>query len=211
MAKNIQFPIEDSQIQDLEHAFPELDSDECARAIAIFATTQIIDLLAGRKRYMSLSHQYADWLEELNAKLLPDVEFTPRRLMNQLNFPPGTAAYIARILRDRQNTTLMTRTWRTLLARLKKVKAEHDQLPENKRGGVSNLWSVTLTKREYRQLEMLLDEWEAEQIEKAPEERQSINLPEISENRMDFIKIKYKMTEIEKIITLLENRNNKGA
>ncbi len=211
MSKSVQFAIKDSQIADLKRAFPELDADACARDISIFATTEMIDLLAGRKRYMSLSHQYVEWLEQLNAELLPDVEFTPTRLMNQFNFPPGTASYIARILRDRQNVTLMNRGWETLLTKLKSVKSEHDGLEVKDKGEAGKLWSITVTKREYRQLEILLDECEAEQIEKAPKDRESINLPDISEKRLDFVKIKYKMTEIERVIKLLEKRENKGV
>jgi hypothetical protein len=208
MPKSIQIMLEDTQIADLQRAFPELDPIACAREIARFAAKEMIDLLAGKKRYTSLSHQYVDWLEQLNANLLPNAEFTPRRVMNQFNFPPGTASYIARVLRDRQNVTLMTRAWETLLASFKAVKADNDAKPVNQRAGPGVLLSITLTKREHRQLVMLLDEWEAEQLKKTSG-RTTINLPAVSENRLDYIKILYTITEIERVIDLLIKGPNK--
>jgi hypothetical protein len=210
MPKTIQITLEDTQIADLQRAFPELDPVTCTREIARFATIEMIGLLAGKKRYTSLSHQYVDWLEQLNANLLPNVEFTPRRVMNQFNFPPGTASYIARVLRDRQNVRLMERAWKSLLATFKEIKTDHDAKPPKERGGPGQL-SVTLTRREYRQLLMLLDEWEAEQLKKKPADRKSINVPEKSEDRLDYIKIKYKITEIESIIGLLAQKANPGG
>jgi hypothetical protein len=204
--KTITVVIEEAQLADLQHAFPELEAGECAARVATFATAEMIALFAGKKRYLSLSHQYIEWLEKMNAELLPEVEFTPRRLMNQFYFPPGSASYISRVLRDRQNVVIMGRTWTTLLKKFKDVKKLHDDTPQNQRGGVGNLWSITLTKREYRQLEILLEEFEALELAKPLGKRESINLPEVGEIRMDYMKIKYKMTVIEKLIPLLEER-----
>jgi len=203
--KKITISIDEAQLADLQHAFPELAADRCAAGIANFAMAEMISLLAGKKRYLSLSHQYIEWLEKLNADLLPEVEFTPRRLMNQFNFPPGSASYISRVLRDRQNVVIMARSWKSLVNKFEEVKKSHDLLPQNQRRDESGkLWSITLTKRENRLLDILLEEFEASELAKPFDKRESINLPELSEIRMDYVKIKYKMTVIEKLIPLMK-------
>jgi hypothetical protein len=204
MPNAIQIELDDAQIDDVRRAFPELDPLVAAPALAYFAVSEVISLFAGRKRYLSLSHQYVEWLEQLNVKLLPEVEFTAGRLMNQLSLPPGSAGYIARVLRDRQNVELMKRGWSGLLAAFQAAKGDHDE--HAPKGTVGSFLSITLTKREYRLLMLVLDALEAEQLKKSRTQRVSINLPDISETRLDYIKIKYTIQDVERIIPLLQAR-----
>src|SRR5688572_13544930 len=70
------------------------DPADVAAKIAQLATDELIDLIGGRKRYISLSHQYIEWLQALYAAVLPGEEYTYRRLLDKFNFPPGTASYV---------------------------------------------------------------------------------------------------------------------
>ena len=104
---SITFTIDQDRATKLQKSFPEFDGvQELAPIVAQLITNELIDLLAGQKRYMSLSHQYAEWLQQLYEAVLPDEEYTYERIYNEFNFPPGTAQYLARVLRHRQNTTL---------------------------------------------------------------------------------------------------------
>lgn len=206
MLHPINVELNDVQINDVRLAFPELDPLAAAKGLADFAVGELISFFAGKKRYLSLSHQYVEWLEQLNVKLLPEVEFGPGRLMNQLNLPPGSAAYIGRVLRERQNVELVRRGWASLLATFQAVKSDHDQRKPADRGAPGTLWSITLTKRVHRLLILLLDSWENDQQKRPIAERKSFNLPQISENRLDYVKITYTMPDIERLIPVIQRR-----
>jgi hypothetical protein len=55
---------------------------------------------------------------------------------------------------------------------------------------------------------ILIDAWETDQLKKDIPERRSFNLPQISENRLDYIKITYTMPDIERLIPLIQQRVN---
>ena len=204
MALKIELEFSDQQLKDFQVVFPELDPEIAAKAVASHATSEMLELFSGRKRYLSLSHQYIEWLESLNADLLPQTEFSPARLMNCFHFPPGSAAYISRVLRDRQNTVLVQQATQGLLNKLQEVESQHGAYLSNGKNSLTN-HSIVLAKREYHQLKVLLDEWEAKQLELSPEERNPINYPKVSENRMNFVKVHCTLSEVRKILAAIES------
>jgi len=101
--QEITLTLMEEEFAKLRRAFPESENiHQVATDIAKIATQEFINLLAGEKRYLSLSHQYIEWLEELYKHVLPNEEYTYNRIAENFNFPPGQGAYITRILRSRQ-------------------------------------------------------------------------------------------------------------
>lgn len=104
--KEIKISLEGRHLDILRRTFPEQPEDKAARALAEMMLDELLSLFDGTKRYMSLSHQYIDWLERIYATLLPKEEFRESRFLNLFRFPPGSATYMARVLRSRQNTAI---------------------------------------------------------------------------------------------------------
>ena len=135
------------------------DPADVAAKIAQLATDEFIDLIGGRKRYISLSHQYIEWLQALYAAVLPGEEYTYRRLLDKFNFPPGTASYVSRVLRQRQNTTLHQRAKDGLAKKLRSEVENYDGLPKNDPERVARKQpSIQLTVREHDLLQSAIDQ-----------------------------------------------------
>ena len=70
---SVTFVLENSQVVKLQNSFPEIDNiQELATTLAQLMTNEFIDLLAGEKRYLSLSHQYIEWLQIVYEAILPE-------------------------------------------------------------------------------------------------------------------------------------------
>src|SRR5947209_8764524 len=158
MAKGLQITltIDGDRAATVRRAFPERPEDEAGLKVATIATNELIDLLAGKKRYLSLSHQYIEWVQQIYEALLPDDEFTYRRIFDGFNFPPGAAGYIARVLRARQNTPLNTKAKNGLSTKCTKESDDYDKLSATDKPG-ARLRSLRLTAREYDLLQMAVD------------------------------------------------------
>ncbi len=154
----VTFVLDQERVRSLGSAFPEKDNiQEVANALAAIMMNELVDLLAGRKRYLSLSHQYIEWMEQIYACVLPGEEYTFSRLYNQFNFPPGSAAYVARVLRDRQTTVLRDRASKGLRQKLEKQLKEYDALkPEDK--PTAKMRSISFTPREHGLLTQIIDD-----------------------------------------------------
>jgi hypothetical protein len=183
----------------LKRAFPEKkDLDDVAKRIAQMVTNEFIDLLGGRKRYISLSHQYIEWLEDLYETVLPEEEYTYRRLLDKFNFPPGTAAYVSRVLRQRQNTTLHERARAGLKKKLAKQLDEYEKYASDKDKAVSEkLRSVELTVREYDLLQSVMDQLFSAGI--------SIGFPKVTFRTREFVTAEYNVDHIKKVLPEIDN------
>jgi hypothetical protein len=153
---DLSITLDPARVETLQAAFPELDVADTAKKLALIATTELLDMLAGKRRYLSLSHQYIEWIQQIYETLLPGEEFTYRRLYDRFRFPPGPAAYIARVLRDRQSTSLFDKAKAELGKKLKAELALWQKVPTGERSAAS-LRSLTLTAREYDLLQAVVD------------------------------------------------------
>jgi hypothetical protein len=147
------------RVATLRRAFSDLgDIQNVAQQVGELATNEFIDLLAGRKRYISLSHQYIEWLQQLYEVILPNEEYTYRRLLDKFNFPPGTAAYVARVLRQRQTTKLHEKAKEGLRVKLdREIKAFAKLDPRDPSIVSQKQRSLRLTAREHDLLHTLVD------------------------------------------------------
>jgi hypothetical protein len=149
--------LDKDQVAVLQRAFPNGDDKKTASAIVHLAATEFIELLAGKRRYTSLTNQYIEWVDKIYSAALPDTEFTYRQISDGFSFPPGTAAYIARVLRDRQYTSLQTRAKEQLRLKLLKELAAYDNLPAERKPSLK-MRNLRLTAREYALLQMIVDD-----------------------------------------------------
>lgn len=163
---SITISLSKKRVDGLQRAFPEsADIKELATTIASLMTNEFIDLLAGEKRYISLSHQYIEWIQQLYEAVLPDEEYTYRRLYDRFNFPPGAAAYIARVLRQRQNTVLHTRAITGLKQKFEKEIEDYKKIPPKDQTPTRKIRSLKLTAREYDLLIMVDDQLVARNVD----------------------------------------------
>jgi hypothetical protein len=86
--KEIKITFEARQADILRRVFPGIAEETAARALAEIMLDELLSLLDGTKRYMSLSHQYIDWLERIYTTLLPGEEFRESRLLTISAFHP---------------------------------------------------------------------------------------------------------------------------
>jgi len=192
------FTVERDQIAKLQKSFPESeDIQEVATTLARLMLYEIIGLLAGEKRYLSLSHQYVEWLQEIYAEILPGEEYTYERLYNEFNFPPGTAQYLARVLRDRQNADLHKRAKARLKKTISKEITEHDNLPADKQPK-AKLRSVKISAREYDLLILAVDRLFAKE--------EDIEYPKVTSRRTGrFVGISMHVEGLKKVLPEIES------
>jgi hypothetical protein len=142
------------QLRILRAAFPEIgNSEKIVYEIADLMFCEAVDLLAGKKRYLTLSHQYIEWIEQIHSRLLPDKEYTYDRIANQFQFPPGSAGYMTRVLRSRQNNTIHTKS----IANLKKKLEEKKKIYKAEKQSDQSRVDIRLTHREHDILRTTVD------------------------------------------------------
>ncbi len=116
----IRIELSDEQMRRLGRCLREARSnslEEAAVEFATLATTAWIDWLSGYVRYYSLTEQYADWIEDIYARLLPESEPpSTDRLYNSFNIPYGQAQYIQRMLNNKMLTKWRARAVEELKA-----------------------------------------------------------------------------------------------
>jgi hypothetical protein len=189
--------LDKGRVAKLQNSFPESDDiQSVATTIAELMTNEFIDLLAGEKRYLSLSHQYIEWLQQLYEAILPDEEYTYERLYNNFNFPPGTAQYMARVLRGRQNTALHHKAKARLQNLLSSELEEYEKLPDNEKVGAAKMRSMKFTTREFDLLQMTVDRLVARDEE--------IEYPRVTSRSKRFVVITYHVDHIAKILPEIE-------
>ena len=194
----IKFILDNKRMTTLKHAFPgKGDYQEVATNISRMITNELIDLLAGQKRYLSLSHQYIEWIQSVYELLLPDEEYTYQTIYDRFNFPPGTAGYIARVLRSRQNTSLHQRAIESLKAKLNDEINDFNALPQDEFKSAQKMRNIKLTLREYDILQMAIDNIFRKQ--------EAVDLPTVITRTKEFIDINFSIENIQKVIPELNN------
>ncbi len=194
---SIAFDLEPSRVAKLRKSFPEPSKVETvASALAKMMTNEIINLLAGEKRYLSLSHQYVEWLRRFIHALLPNEECSYEKLYNRFNFPPGTAQSVGRVLRDRQNTSLHQRALLELHTNTTTDIQEYDKLPTAEKPSAKQR-SMRLSIREFNLLQVAVD--------RLVETDELIEYPKITSRSKQFVVIVFDVDHMRKV---LENTNN---
>lgn len=192
MAKGtpVTFTIDGDRVAVLQKCFPDKKPEEAAIQLATIATNELIDLLAGKKRYLSLSHQYIEWVQQIYEALLPNEEYTFRKIFDGFNFPPGAAGYIARVLRGRQNTSLSSKAKDGLTSKCTKEINDHEGLPKEEKG-TSKMRNLRLTVREYDLLQMIVD--------KLLLGGEAIDPPQVTSRTREFVSASWNVDNLKRI------------
>jgi hypothetical protein len=107
LARKVSFTISDEQEELLRSCFAAeskaLPAD-MAQQISEVALQSWIGIFSGKTRYRSLNELYLDWLERIFNEIDRDAKPSQRYLFQRLNFSHGQAAYLTRVLLDKQNS-----------------------------------------------------------------------------------------------------------
>jgi hypothetical protein len=124
--------------------------------LACFALSQVIGWMAGRTIYLSLTEQYTEWLTELLPIFYTNDVPSTERIFNNFSVPYGRAAYISRVLLEKQNTTWRRKGRETLLAALRSKEAEANANIDS--GDALRYVPVSLDNIAYRELTVILED-----------------------------------------------------
>lgn len=131
-----------------------------------FALTQVIDWMAGRSTYQSMTEQHTAWLMTLLPVFYPDDVPSAERIFNNFSVPFGRAAYISRVLLEKQQTTWRTRGRANLLAALN---AKNDEAQHNVDAGDAHRYvAISLDNVAYRELTVLLEDLFKDEVALSP-------------------------------------------
>jgi hypothetical protein len=153
-----EFEIDDALLSGLAEPIGRtLAEDPAARAaFAAFATEQVLGWMSGAISHTSLTDEQVAWLQALLPLFYGDQPPTAERIFNGFSVPYGRAAYIARVLREKQLPVWRNRDRAGLLAalRLKQEEAER-----NMDGGFADKpVPVSIDAGGYRELTVLVVE-----------------------------------------------------
>ena len=98
--------IDDALVNELSPSIAKQLGDDVAKRerLTSFAVGQVINWMAGRTAYQSLTVQYTEWLMELLPLFYEEDVPTPGHIFNNFSVPYGRAAYISRVLMERERT-----------------------------------------------------------------------------------------------------------
>jgi hypothetical protein len=155
--KKITIELLDEDLQAISTAFADLKDPQAAPvALAELAVHHFASWISGARRHRSLSEQYADWIQSLYERLLPDEAPSVYRLYNAFNMPYGQAQYIARVLREKS-----LKKWRLLAVKeLKAALGVHRKAAADfeKKGEADQMLAVRISKLANTELARLCDE-----------------------------------------------------
>lgn len=135
----------------------QLGADPKKRAeLARFALDQAIGWMAGRTSYQSLTEQYTEWLTALLPVFYADEAPSASHIFNNFSVPYGRAAYISRVLLEKQHTIWRRKGQQNLRAALKAKKLEADTNIDN--GDALRYVPISLDNVSYRELTVILED-----------------------------------------------------
>ncbi len=148
--------IDDALVGALTNSLGEQLQDEAKREqLAAFALKHVLKWMAGQTAYQSMTEQYTEWLTELLPIFYPDDVPSTERIFNNFSIPYGRAAYISRVLLEKQQTIWRQRGKANLLASLKGKEAEAQA--NNDKGEALKYVPVSLDSISYRELTVILE------------------------------------------------------
>lgn len=155
---NFQVDINDAVLNGITGSIREQLADDPAKRaqLAEFALTQAIDWMAGRSSYQSMTEQQTAWLMALLPVFYPDDVPSAERIFNNFSVPYGRAAYISRVLLEKQQTAWRARGRAKLLAALNAKNAEAQQNVDA--GDALRYVAISLDNIAYRELTVLLED-----------------------------------------------------
>lgn len=109
--------------------------------LTTFALKQVLGWMAGQAAYQSMTEQHTEWLTELLPIFYPDDVPPTERIFNNFSIPYGRAAYISRVLLEKQQTAWRQRGKANLLAALRAKEA--DDLAPKKWTGQAAIFSIS--------------------------------------------------------------------
>ena len=139
----------------------QIFDDEAKRQLLIkLAVREVSGWISGRNVYLSLTEQHTEWLMELLQIFYPDDPPSAERIFNSFSVPYGRAAYISRVLLEKQQTTWREKGRENLARGLRNKQAEAQDHIDN--GDSTQYVPVSLDKISYRELSVIIDELLAE-------------------------------------------------
>lgn len=143
-------------------------TDEPAKReeLAKFALEQVLGWMAGRTSFQSMTEQHTDWLLKLLPVFYADDVPSAERIFNNFSVPYGRAAYISRVLLEKQHTAWRVRGRQKLLDALNAKKAEADAFVTA--GDGLQYVPISLDNTAYRELTVLLEEIFKNQVALSP-------------------------------------------
>lgn len=149
--------IDDALVNALTASLGGQLQDEAKRVqLAAFALKQVLEWMAGQTAYQSMTEQYTEWLTELLPIFYPDDVPSTERIFNNFSVPYGRAAYISRVLLEKQQTAWRKKGKANLLASLKAKEGEAKK--NNDKGEALKYVPVSLDNISYRELTVVLED-----------------------------------------------------
>lgn len=134
-----------------------LEQDSTKREAFIqFAVSEMVQWMSGGTRYLSLTDQHLNWLEELLILFYPEETPSTDRLFNDFSVPYGRAAYISRVLVEKQHSSWRKKGQKMLRAALQRQNEDAVQLVND--GDPLKRLSVSIDKVSHRELRVLVSE-----------------------------------------------------
>lgn len=154
----IELEFEDAALEGLASSIKtQLTADPAKReALAQFAMSQVVAWMCGRTSYQSMTEQQTDWLLKLLPIFYADEVPSAERIFNNFSVPYGRAAYISRVLLEKQHTAWRIKGRQKLRAALKAKNDEADK--NNKKGDGLKYVPVSLDNLAYRELSVILED-----------------------------------------------------
>lgn len=167
--------IDDAVVKALTASIAQQLADDSAKRdqLATFALGQVLGWMSGGTTYQSMTEQHTAWLTALLPIFYPDDVPSAERIFNNFSVPYGRAAYISRVLLEKQQTTWRQKGRGNLLAALNGKLAEATK--NNKSGDALKYVPVSLDNISYRELTVLLEELFREDANLAPPVNKNIS------------------------------------
>jgi hypothetical protein len=134
----------------------QLHADATKREqLASFALGQVIGWMAGRAAYQSLTEQYTEWLTALLPAFYAEEPPSAAHIFNSFSVPYGRAAYISRVLLEKQHTVWRQRGQQNLRAALQAKLAEAHGNIDN--GDALKYVPISIDTIAYREFSVVLE------------------------------------------------------
>lgn len=135
----------------------QLRTDGAKReGLAGFALRQVLGWMAGRNSFQSMTEQHTEWLMQLLPLFYADDVPSAERIFNNFSVPYGRAAYISRVLLEKQHSTWRQKGRATLLMSLEAKQTEAQTNIDQ--GDELRYVPVSLDSIAYRELTVLLED-----------------------------------------------------
>ncbi|OAI07190.1 hypothetical protein A1353_07490 [Methylomonas methanica] len=135
----------------------QLNADPVKRErLAGFALGQVLGWMAGRSSFQSMTEQHTEWLTQLLPLFYADDVPSAERIFNNFSVPYGRAAYISRVLLEKQHSAWREKGRNTLMTGLTAKQAEAGKNIAD--GDALRYVPVSLDNIAYRELTVILEE-----------------------------------------------------